>query len=633
MNQQYEQVPLRPQPYPLSPGRPSSAYSSAIHYSHFFYGKWHTHALYLLTVVQFMIAIGLPILFIVHLSISHGGLRAPTFLVNWTTNNPRYTLLIIAIVSSFFSWLAQNLFSRIISFVAAKRSLNWSMFATIETLAALKFGSGLLEMRRPLYTLMTITSAIVLGLLTAGYTTLLAPLPITLSQQLMGWEVDFLATDASCPAWFQNNNLHNSNNCDWKNVAGMGITTCWSSDQTMDILTAGRSAIAKKFKDVLISLGSPEFQEVVNIYEMGGLNFYGSTGGVVPQGPSSSKYLDTTSSYKQPANSSLTQQGLNVTVSCQYINNNPFSVTVDSTGMIANVTSDCGGGNTQSWTLPNSNFLVGSINCPAPDTTPNLITENVYLTHFGSGADYDVIGNISCEVTGSIELGSLEYKSSTSAFSWINNGTTDTREPSFNVMGNATAALISVIAGTQTWNGNFFIDAINSIYIPFVRNQTMASNGTQLAYTSLLETMIQGVIEYEASFLRLLFTLQMLSQTSDITKTTNPCIRSLAGDMTWPTLGWDAGSHTFVAFIPVGVVGLVMLILFGYVLFVMDHPLPRFDPTSHVSLAVASSSGDLRFPIGTTIEPDDEKARSTSVKFEPSGPEEYLFRSKPKYPA
>ncbi|KZS96872.1 hypothetical protein SISNIDRAFT_482652 [Sistotremastrum niveocremeum HHB9708] len=477
---------------------------------------------------------------------------------------------------------------------------------------------------------MTIASAIVFGVLTAAYTTILAPLPIVLSEPLSGWEIDFLATDASCSAWFSDNNLFSFGACGWQNLSGLGVSTCWSSGKRLEIMTAGRSAsqIVKEFKQQLDQLGSPSLQEVVEIYEMGGSTFYGSTGGAVPQGPASDKHLDTTQSYSRQANSSLDQQGIDISVSCQYINESPMTAFLDQSSSMVNVTGYCPDGQGQTWLLPNSSFIVASLDCPESVSTPNLESHLLYFSNYGTGGSYEIIGNISCEVNGSITTGHLDYNSPPSAFSWNSDGSVETRDQSFRVLENSMDALIYVLETSQSEDGNLFIDAINSIYVPFVMNQTLVTGAPQLSFLSMLETMTRGVLEYEASFLRLIFTLQMLTQTSELTKT-NPCTRPLTGAMQRSTYGWEMNSHALLAFLPIGISGIVLIILFAWVILRMKSSLTYFDPTSLISLAVASSSSSLRFPEGTTVDPHDEKARSTSVKFESVSAGEYQFISKP----
>ncbi|KZS96839.1 hypothetical protein SISNIDRAFT_287063 [Sistotremastrum niveocremeum HHB9708] len=382
-------------------------------------------------------------------------------------------------------------------------------------------------------------------------------------------------------------------------------------------MIAGRSAIVRKYKKELDDLGAPELQEVVEVYEMGGSTFYGSTGGIVPQGPASDKHLDTTSSYQKTANSSLELQGLQVSVSCAYIDQSPMTwIPADASGNMVNFTGKCASTGDQSWQLPNSNLLIGAYSCPVSSDNANVETQMLYFSHFGAGLDYQMIGNISCEVSGSIATGNLEYTTSMSAFSWTAGTPVETQTPSFDVVAIAMDALVYVLETGQSADGNLFIDAINSIYIPFVKDQIAGESNPPLSFLSMLETMTQGVVEYEASFLRLLFTLQMLNQTSVSTKP-DYCARWINGSMTWPTFGWNASSHALLAYLPIGIAGLVMLFLLLWILFGMiSSRLAHFDPTDLVSLAVASAGSTSVFPEGVTLDPDDERPRLTSVRFE-----------------
>lgn len=101
-----------------------------------------------------------------------------------------------------------------VEWVAEVSAENDIQLETVELLAALKNNAALVKRGRRWHTLITWTSVAILALLSAGYTTLLLPLPITLSDTAYGYEPDMLVQDSGCARWFQDNYLSVSDpNC------------------------------------------------------------------------------------------------------------------------------------------------------------------------------------------------------------------------------------------------------------------------------------------------------------------------------------------------------------------------------------------------------------------------------------
>jgi len=106
-------------------------------------------------------------------------------------------------------------------------------------------------------------------------------------------------------------------------------------------------------------------------------------------------------------------------------------------------------------------------------------------------------------------------------------------------------------------------------------------------YPHLYAAMIQGLLEYEATYLRLLMTTDAVQ-----TPTPSVCYRNITGWVEYSVIGWQIGATTAAYLIPLTIVNLTSL-LFFLITMITVKALPSFDPTDTVELIVAASGTDL----------------------------------------
>lgn len=172
-------------------------------------------------IVQYIVAIILPLIFLLCLVFR----RTPvTFenISNTIADNPRDTLAVVTAISSVLAWLASQLFSTTVGWFAEVRSSEGIDTETLLLLVSLKSRSAepvsaLATNGRLKHTLMTWVSVATFALLSAGYTNLLTPTPVTLRSVAQGWEPDFLSQDEECINYFRDHYINIANStCGWQ---------------------------------------------------------------------------------------------------------------------------------------------------------------------------------------------------------------------------------------------------------------------------------------------------------------------------------------------------------------------------------------------------------------------------------
>lgn len=264
------------------------------------------------------------------------------------------------------------------------------------------------------------------------------------------------------------------------------------------------------FADQLVALGAPQFQDEYSIYTLG-IQFSGRTGGVVPQGPGGVHSVDTTRTSRVQANSTLTQQGFDSTVTCSYSDTTPLTLSGNSSAQesFVLISGTCPGTNiSASWHVPNSNQIVASMNCSAPTSSSNLVNEVIYIAQFGNAPDDQMVQFLTCQVGSSVVMGQVYHNGSTNALSWNAEDGFEAQTPAYDLAGQAVIAATSIIREAQMWSqgnqesslvnsGNLVVDAINSLYIPYVQNKSSPDNTTLLDYPMMFAAMLRGIMEYE----------------------------------------------------------------------------------------------------------------------------------------
>ena len=94
------------------------------------------------------------------------------------------------------------------------------------------------------------------------------------------------------------------------------------------------------------------------------------------------------------------------------------------------------------------------------------------------------------------------------------------------------------------------------------------------------------------------------------------CARSANGTVEYYVTGWSVTGKSAAYLLTMTVVNLTSLALMLLVLYRSLGPdLPLFDPTSPISLIVATSNGDVKVPEGSSGDPNDPLVRDVMITY------------------
>jgi len=360
----------------------------------------------------------------------------------------------------------------------------------------------------------------------------------------------------------------------------------------VDVLEAGRGNILE-----LVSNNS----QSLTFSQLGaddGLHFLGSIRGVLPLGPNGVPAFNTLkpSPLSDPVMMAgmrsyvytLNHQGLTSKVSCSYEPTGPIVFSNSTDSLRYNVPSCRAlGGNSILTNVPSFSSPLGRNNlmywaCQSADTT-QAPSYSIYL--FGYLGSYEKnFGNITCTVDPiHPAVFPVEYQSTARVFSAgaaLSQNASATYSPNaFSVLANySLIGLGGVISEGQNSDSNLVAESVITFGVksfnldPYVRNDQ---------YLRLFEQMIQGIIEYETTYVRLIY--------STVDNPPPSCIRAVTGSVDYEVIGWYVTSANIGFLIPLTIInGAALIALFFALTFakVMGylHPLhPRgviYDPES-----------------------------------------------------
>jgi hypothetical protein len=439
---------------------------------------------------------------------------------------------------------------------------------------------------------------------TSGFTALLTPVVFNRHTPLNAKELDFGATDPACVDWFNNNTIPRT--CDWTKYNGISYTTCLEENQLVDVLEAARGNILSQLSNNSVSLTFTQLGAV------NGLHLLGSTRGMLPIGPNgipafntllpspfTTIAADTFLSY----NYSLDLQGISNNVSCSYAEDSPvnFGLPFAPITYVWQFNGTCPSGQdflgTTAWSTIASNNTLGFWAC---QTATSGNAYNVYLR--GIKNYYTSIGNITCIVEPvQPAVFKLDYTGTAGVFNSTQTAISTSPGTSTELVTRAVGALGNIVWQAQNEESNLIAESVITFGIKsFNLPQYVPADG----YLRLYEAMIGGIIDYEATYIRLLYSTKVTGPNPAPTS----CFRSVSGTAEYQVFGWIAHAKTAAYLIPMTLVNLTSLILLGIGMSIRNRGegrLPHFDPTDPESLVYSSDPrGELLRDITA-----DEKAR------------------------
>jgi len=334
----------------------------------------------------------------------------------------------------------------------------------------------------------------------------------------------------------------------------------------VDVLESGRGNILSLISNNSQSLAFSQ------IGGKNGLHFLGPIRGVLPIGPNGVPAFDTlhTSPFSNKKtvagmlsyNYTLEQQGLTSNISCIYDTQSPirFGPLDPSAGPWAfQYNGTCEGAadvltNVFFFASPNSPNGVGFWACQSPPAVGLLPSYTIYLS--GHNNYNSSVGNITCTVYPiQPAVYQVTYRSQPDIFSSTKPIATSPQLYS-RLTEYALVGLGGVIQQSQNWDANLVIESVFTFGVKSFGLQAYEKNPT---YLRLYEAMIQGILEYEATYLRLIY--------STVENRPSSCSRAVNGSVIYKVVGWSGVLAQIGLLMPMTIFNVAGLIIIGMAMY------------------------------------------------------------------
>ncbi|KDQ53312.1 hypothetical protein JAAARDRAFT_197478 [Jaapia argillacea MUCL 33604] len=582
-------------------------------------GIWNTW-IYLFELSSIVALIIWPWIFYAVAAATPGGLAMNTHTGAIVNKHPTETTWVVTNVSNILALLVSYFFSSAartlaIKWLGSRESNIW----TLSFISAAKSPgqalpwlysnrSWMLAHAQGLqYGLALVMYFVLILLVLSGFNALLAPHPITRTSDLAGKELDFTSTDPDCIYWFENNAPADS--CNWQQYGNTSFTTCVGENQMVDVLESGRSNI--------LSL-VPGNNNTVTFNQLGGVRFSGPIRGVLPGGPNGVSVFDAISF------SSLTGETLDTALSYQYTTSlqgfmSNVSCIYDSESPITFVNSTLTDVRGIAGTCPPGHNILGNSAYPTFFTGPGYLSYYAcnasstdsggsYNLYFRGDGDYiDAIGNVTCQLSSAHHATyDVTYNSQPGLFSAHPSSSSSSNNQSLLLIDSAVQALGTLVWNAQWMEFNSVAESVITFGIKEFGVQQYARDDRNLR---ILEAMIQGVLEYEVTYNRLIYALYNSGpQYANNNVTALPkCLRDITGTVTYDIIGWHMSWHNPLFLIPMTIVNLTSLAMLVAAAFYVGEKrkLPRFDPSNPISVLIAASRGKIDIGPPRPEDPED----------------------------
>jgi len=369
----------------------------------------------------------------------------------------------------------------------------------------------------------------------------------------------------------------------------MPYTSCLGENQLVDVLESGRGNILSLLSNNLESL---------TFSQLGaddGLHFLGPIRGVLPIGSNGVPAFDTldSSPLSDPKlkeamlsyNYTLDLQGLHTNVKCAYDNQSHvvFDAVPDGGRSVVKYNGTCPGGTNflldlgvREYVAVNGNSSLGFWACK---DTPAGAQEALYHVYLSGRALYNAtIGFITCTVTPiQPAVFPVMYQSRPNIFLSKEPITTSTNAFT-ELTDRAVNALGAIIWESQNWQANLFAESVFTFGVKSFKLPPPV-NTRDDGYLPLFEAMIQGILEYEATYIRLLY--------SSVPNPPKTCNRNVSGSITYQVIGWFAKASHIGFLMPMTLVNLTSLIILLRIMFKEKRSRYALDPTDPIVLLFA----------------------------------------------
>ncbi|KAF8812670.1 hypothetical protein BYT27DRAFT_7239675 [Phlegmacium glaucopus] len=429
---------------------------------------------------------------------------------------------------------------------------------------------------------LSLISALIIGCWAAftfgisGFTSLLGPVSFERPFKVQGVELDFSTNDTTCLNYLRSNpNNISGPVCGWAMLGNIPYTTCLVENQIVDVLESGRSNI----------LSSIEGDTRTIVYsQLSGLQFLGSIRGVLPMGPQGPVDFDiiepsppsvlSNTSYSY----TVLQQGLNINISCNYDTQSPIN-TFNVSSDVISYNATCGGQtvaltNETTYEVDQFRNTLAFWACKSP---PNATEASYSLYLQGSGAYNAAVRNMTCTVSqAQLAIFPVEYNSTEDFFSTTEpNGGVAPTFPDFIDL--AVTNLGSLIQESQSDVSNEAGDSIVTFGMKYFDVSSLTPQELDVITLRLYKLMIEGVLEYLATYSRLLYTSGAPLE----------CSRIVTGNGTYTVFGWSTGPENIGPIIPLTIINFTSFVIMILAIIRTTHGSYQSNPTEVMALALA----------------------------------------------
>jgi hypothetical protein len=386
-----------------------------------------------------------------------------------------------------------------------------------------------------------------------GLNAILLPHPFSLLRPLQGYELDFSSNDTTCVEWVVSHPIPET--CNWREHNGFQFTDCLGENQLVDVLEAGRSSMRAL-------VAENDTLNTLTFTQLGGVSFQGPIHGVFPIGPNGIPGFDTLQTLPQHIfqsapwyNYTVDLQGISSDVHCQYDTSTPIS-TIPMPGQpVALFNASCPTGDTlpdfTPYPVPHisviGNNTLGAWPCKSSSPGNSYV---IYLN--GSGNYANVVGNMTCTVSLlQPSIFNVTYNSTSKLFSAHNTSRT-TSNSTVSVFDRSVSGVLNSIIEAQNFGTNLIVESVITYAVKDLNISESQIFVQDDRYLQLFQALIQGMLEYEAAYTRMIF----------LSLSPPPgCRRKVGGNMWYEVVGWDANIRTAGYLLPLTLINLSSIVI------------------------------------------------------------------------
>ncbi|KAJ2912774.1 hypothetical protein MD484_g7644, partial [Candolleomyces efflorescens] len=540
---------------------------------------------------------------------ANDGIEMWNFLSNIDRQYPQRVAALVTLLGTGNQFLVTILLSQIILRLGEE-------LVRLDRVTVFQQGKGLARSKRRLAVVLLFLGALgASSLIPSGTAALITPGAFNKAAELRGTEIDFTSDDPGCLEWLERHRL--TNLCDWKEFGGTQYTTCLGENQMLDVLDSGRANVLDAIE---VTNETSTFNQ---LGEDGGLRFRGSAKGILPIGPNGIRAVNTVQNSSNPFaseqirermvsyNYTLNQQGLTANINCSYDNTSPIrfrSVNDTNTTLIMSSFGICDSAAGMEEVLEgvinyvtlNANNTLTYWACKQPPQPGSQ--DPTYFVHLrGRGYYKSSIGNITCRISPMRAQDYLvDYLSGPGYFTASrSHDAQSAQKPTFyRYIEWGLVGFGNMIWEGQNWSSHLAAETVFSLAMKKLKIPSAMREQNPISL-KMFEAMVQGMLEYGATYSRLVYTIN-----KDIPTT---CLRDVTGSVSYSVRGWHINPGDVLTqaglLVPMTLINLASLVILikCFVLGRFQYRERVFDMANNISLLTASVPDEDRVKWGDKV--------------------------------